>query len=1464
MTQPLTDAQLGIWYAHQLDPSGTGYQGAQYVDIDGPVDVPAFVAAVHRAVEETGTLRVTIADGPDGPVLAADLSPWRVEVTDVQEHDDPQAAAHARMAADLARPVDLSRGPLFTQALFVLGPRRHLWYQRAHHIVMDGYGHALVTRRVAELYARPGLPAQRFTSQQAMLDADAAYKASPARDADRAHWLEHLRGLPVPPATIAGRSAPVPGRFHRRSLVLPPGTADGLVRAAGNNAAQLSPALIAGVAAYLSRMTGARDVVLGLPTPGRVGAAAQAFAGTASNIVPLRVRVDGARTLPELTDQVAGAVWRALRRQRYRFEHLRRDLRTGDAVFGPLVNVLPFHRDLRFGEHPATVRGLAHGPVFDLSFSCVTDRAARDRVRIDLDANPALYSPSDLAGHTARFAVFLAALAQGAPIGTAPLRTADEAGPSPTAEPVQERRRIPGVHAMIAARVAEAPEAVAVVSGDDSLTYRELDERAARLAVRLRAHGARPGTLVALSLARTTRLPVALLAVLKTGAGYLPVDPSYPGDRIRFMLRDAAPVLLLTDDTDHVGTQVPVLGFDEPEAPEETADGTPALAGTPVVPEAPAYVIYTSGSTGTPKGVSVSAAAMAEFVDWGVTEFGTHRLRHVLAATSLNFDVSVFELFVPLAAGGTVELVPDLLALTERPWKGSLLSGVPSAVAGLLRQTAAPFAAETVVLAGEALPAALVAELRSHLSECEILNLYGPTEATVYATAWRASDDPQAKPLIGRPLAGRRAYVLDPALQPVPPGTEGELYLAGAGIADGYPGRPALTAQRFLADPFGRPGERMYRTGDLVRCTPDGDLDYLGRTDEQVKIRGFRIEPGEVESALAGCPGVTTAVVLAREDATGQKQLVAYVVGTASGAELRAHATATLPRHLVPAAFVSVDELPLNPNGKLDRAALPAPDFRGSAGSATPRDEREAAVRQAFADVLGIPDVGLDDDFFALGGHSLSATQVITRVRAALGTEVSLRVLFDHPTVSDLAAALTPRTAPAPAPAPAALERDVIPLSPGQRRLWFLDQMAGPSYTVPWAVRLTGHVDHGILRQALADTALRHEALRTVYPEVDGEPRQLVTDRLPDLTVHRIESDALDRAVQAELGTDWRLAESPPVRAVLFEIGPDDAVLLVVGHHIALDGWSLGLLGRDLSTAYAARRASRAPAWDPVTPYTEYALREQARDLTEQISYWRERLQGLPDRVELPVDRLRPAVANAEGAEARFTLDAETVSRAREVAAGAGASLFMVLHAALAALLTRLGAGTDIPIGAVVAGRTHPSYEDTIGCFVNSLVLRTDTSGNPSFADLLTAVRDADLVDYAHQDIGFDQVVEATQPVRSPAYHPLFQTMLSLRNTPPATLRLPGVRATPHPVALSSVKFDLTFQLAETEEGPIEGRLQYRTDLFEAQTAQALTERYARLLAAVVTDPARRIGSVDILTEAERRMFPSRPAGRTR
>ncbi|MEU5534710.1 amino acid adenylation domain-containing protein [Streptomyces sp. NPDC020362] len=1467
MTQPLTDAQLGIWYAHQLDPSGTGYQGAQYVDIDGPVEVPAFVAAVHRAVEETGTLRVTFADGPHGPVLTADTSAWRVEVTDLQGADDPRAAAHARMAADLARPVDLSHGPLFTQALYVLGPRRFLWYQRAHHIVMDGYGHALVTRRVAELYARPDLPARPFTGQGAMLEADAGYAGSPAQDADRAYWLEHLRGLPAPPPTIAGRTASVPGNFHRRTLVLPSDAADGLVRAAGDSAAHFSPALIAGVAAYLSRTTGARDVVLGLPTPGRAGASAQAFAGTASNIVPLRVRVDGSQTLPELTAEVSGAVWRSLRRQRYRFEHLRRDLRTGDAVFGPLVNVLPFHRDLRFGEHPATVHGLAHGPVFDLSFSCVTDRAVRDRVRIDLDANPALYTPSDLVGHSRRFPAFLASLAQGTPIATAPLGTSGEAVLLAPVPPAEERGQVPGVHALIAAHVAETPDAVAVISSDGSLTYRELDERAGRLADRLRARGARPGTLVALSLARTTRLPVALLAVLKTGAAYLPVDPAYPADRIRFMLRDAAPVLLLTDDTGRLETPVPTLSLDEHDEHDghDGHDGqAAATAVTPTPPGAAAYVIYTSGSTGTPKGVVVSAAAMAEFVHWAVTELGTRRLRHVLAATSLNFDVSVFELFAPLAAGGTVELVPNLLALAERPWKGSLLSGVPSAVAGLLQQTATPFDAETVVLAGEALPAALVAGLRERLPECEILNLYGPTEATVYATAWRAPDDPGARPLIGRPLAARRAYVLDSVLRPVPPGTEGELYLAGAGVADGYLGRPALTAQRFLADPFGRPGERMYRTGDLVRRNADGDLDYLGRLDDQVKIRGFRIEPGEVEAALACCPGVTAVAVVAREDATGHKQLVAYLVGTASGSEVRAHATGALPRHLVPAAFVTLDELPLSPNGKLDRAALPAPDFHGPAGpagSSTPRDEREAAVQQAFRDALGLTDVGLDDDFFELGGHSLSATQVIARVRVALGADVSLRILFDHPTVSALAAALPSGTVPAPAPA--ALDRDTIPLSPGQRRLWFIDQLAGPSYTVPWAVRLTGHVDHGLLREALADTAARHEALRTVYPETDGEPRQRITDRVPDLLVRRIEPAALDEAVHAELGTGWQLAERPPVRVVLFETGPDDAVLLVAAHHIALDGWSLGLLARDLSTAYDARGGGRAPDWEPVTPYSEYAMRERARDLTGQISYWRERLKGLPDCVDLPVDRPRPALANAEGAEARFTLDAETVSRARTVAAGAGASLFMVLHAALAALLTRLGAGTDVPIGAVVAGRTHPSYEDTIGCFVNTLVLRTDTSGNPAFGDLLASVRDADLADYAQQDIGFDQVVEATRPARSPAHHPLFQTMLSLRNTPPATLRLPGVRATPLPVALPSVKFDLTFQLAETGAGPIEGRLQYRTDLFEEETARALTERFTRFLAAVVADPARRIGSVDILTDAERRMFPSRAAGRT-
>ncbi|MFF5307667.1 amino acid adenylation domain-containing protein [Streptomyces sp. NPDC013161] len=1041
------------------------------------------------------------------------------------------------------------------------------------------------------------------------------------------------------------------------------------------------------------------------------------------------------------------------------------------------------------------------------------------------------------------------------------------------------------------ARVVRSPGAPAVVADGFSLSYGELDARANRLARLLVAEGVGPESVVAVCMERGVDLVVALLGVLKAGGAYLPVDPAYPAERMAFMLDDAAPVVVLT--TTRSGPTLPPdtrrITLDAPTV-TDTLDALAADAlrpderAAPTTPGHPAYVIYTSGSTGRPKGVLVEHRSVAGLLTWAGATFGADEFSRVLASTSLNFDVSVFEIFGPLVSGGSVEIVRDLLALAEEPRTFrpvSLISAVPSALARILGDEAPSARPRTVVLAGEALTADAVSSVRDAFPGARIANIYGPTEATVYSTAWYANDDSHGTPPIGLPISNARVYVLNARMEPVPAGVVGELYIAGGGLARGYLRRPALTAERFVAHPFGAPGERLYRTGDLVRRRADGNLEYSGRADEQVKVRGFRIELGEVQAAVTAHPSVAQAVVVARADRTADVRLVAYVVSV-TGAdtselahEIRQFTSDRLPGYMVPSAVVVLDALPLSVNGKLDRAALPAPDFAaaGTGAGRGPVTVREELLCAAFAEVLGLPSVGVEDDFFALGGHSLLATRLVSRVRAVLGVELPLRALFEVPTVAGLAARLT-EVGGARAGLVAVVRPERVPLSFAQRRLWFLGQLEGPgaTYNIPVGLRLRGELDRGALVVALRDVVVRHEVLRTVFPVgPDGEPYQQVreVDGLGwEVSVVDVSPGGLDAVVAEAAGYEFDLAAELPVRAWLFSTGPDEHVLLVTVHHIAGDGWSSGLLARDLSVAYGARCGGGAPDWAPLgVQYADYALwqRELLGGegdvdglLVSQVGYWREVLAGVPEELELPLDRPRPAVASHRGVRVPLGVGAELHARVRELARARGVTVFMVVQAALAVTLNRLGAGTDIPIGVAVAGRTDEALDDLVGFFVNTLVMRTDLSGDPTFTQILERVRETGLGAYGHQDVPFERLVEELAPTRSLARHPLFQVALTAQNDARTTVDLPGVRTERYGAGRPAAKFDLDITFGETFDAVgapagLRGALTAAADLFDPESAERIAGRLLRVLAAMTADPQLRPRAVDLLDEEERR-----------
>ncbi|MFF9762148.1 amino acid adenylation domain-containing protein, partial [Streptomyces caelestis] len=1033
------------------------------------------------------------------------------------------------------------------------------------------------------------------------------------------------------------------------------------------------------------------------------------------------------------------------------------------------------------------------------------------------------------------------------------------------------------LHELFAAQAARTPDAPALVCEGHELTYRALDRAADALARRLRSRGVRPGDAVGLFQDRSLDYVVTALAVLKTGGCYVPLDPRQPEERRAFILADTGAALLLTDRDDEHATAfagtVPVLRLTDDVT--EPAEHAPPL-DVPVHPDQLAYVMYTSGSSGTPKGVANTHRNVVELaLDpwWGAGE----RHRRVLAYSPPAFDSSTYELWVPLLSGGTAIVLPapklDIAelagALTEHRatavyFTTALFDAMASEAVGALAGL------EEIWTGGDVLSAPA---LRRVLEECPgttVVHAYGPTESTVFCSyqVFGPGERVVERLHLGVPMANTRMYVLDEGLRPVVPGVVGELYVAGSHLARGYVGRPGLSSERFVADPFGPAGERMYRTGDLARWNEHGEVVFEGRADQQVKLRGFRIEPGEIESALVVHPSVAQAAVVVREDRPGDKRLVAYVVGEADADTLHAHCAERLAEYLVPSAFVVLPELPLTANGKLDRRALPAPQAGGATGRA-PRTPAEEVLCGLFADILGVPAVSVDDDFFRLGGHSLLATRLVGRVRSALATELSLRDFFQCPTVARLAEHIAggAGTAPRPRLAVAPRSDEHLPLSAAQRRLWFLDQMEGPSatYNIPLAVTLTGAVDPELLRQALGDVLARHEVLRTSYPVHDGEPRQYIVP--PDevtvpLTTADVTEDELPDRIGEEAAHLFDLAAELPLHAALLRLAPERSVLVLVVHHIASDGWSTTPLMRDLTAACNARAEGTAPSWEPLpVQYADYALWQRdllAEQEETQLDHWRTALAGLPAESTLPPDRARPAVASYRGSTHTVHCPSGTHQALTALAGESGATLFMVVQAATVALLSRSGAGTDVPVGSLVAGRTDEALEDLVGFFVNTLVLRTDAGGDPTFRDLLDRVRETDLAAWTHQDLPFDRLVEALNPERSAARHPLFQVMLTLAEAAEPAPALPGVRAETGRPGMGTAKFDLTVNFYEHRDragrpSGLDIVLEYATDLYDPATIETAADRLTRVLDAVITDPDVRVADIELLTRDQRR-----------
>ncbi|MFB6595228.1 amino acid adenylation domain-containing protein, partial [Streptomyces diastaticus] len=1480
---PLTPLQTGMVFHALAEPDSPSYLEQFSFTLDGARDLPALAAAWQRAVEGADALRVSVAwrdlgrpvqvvhERAELPVRTLDWS----ELTAAAR----EAALRDLLADDLARGLDLEAPPLMRLTLIRCAEEsvRVVW--TFHHLLLDGWSTAALLSDVLTGYAA-------LTGARPAPRAEAARSRAPFRE-----YVEWLSAQPTAPGLaywktrLAGFEEPTPLPYDRPST----GRA-GHGQSSRHVVHDLSEALSSRVTAFtrqngltvnavvqgawallLAQYAGEGDVVFGTTVSGRPAElpGAEEILGLFINTQPVRVGVPPRARVAGWLAGLQAAQVEARRHEHLPLSALETELPPGTPLFDSLVVFENYPVDTEEpGRFGLSLRDIEVTET--TNYPLVLTAYDGARFRFDLGYDPARFDAATVRRLAAHLAHLVDAL------------TADgdaELAAVPVL-PETERARVLGewgrgaesavgrsVVEVFAERVAATPDAVAVSTGDTAVTYRQLDRRAERLAHALVERGVTAESRVGLLLERSADVVVAMLAVLKAGGAYVPLHAGHPEDRVRDILDRSGTTLLLTDRDQPSPAGVATL--DPRTLPEAPASGPLP----PAHPSSLAYVMFTSGSTGVPKGVAVTHADITALAADRRFAGGAHD--RVLFHSPHSFDAATYEVWTPLLTGRTLVVATEDLTTTtirEAVADGVTALWITAALFGVLvEEDPECFTGiREVWTGGDAVPHHAAHTLLTHHPDLTLVNGYGPTETTTFAVSGplTAGDVAAGPAPLGTPMDNMRTYILDGALRPVPVGVPGELYLGGTGVARGYHDQPRLTAERFIPDPH-HPGGRLYRTGDLARWRTDGRIDFLGRTDTQVKIRGYRIETGEIETALLSHPAVARSCVLAREDQPGTKYLAAYVVldpdaghgpdrspGTTADA-LRAHLAESLPEYMVPAVFTTVEAIPLTVNGKVDRRALPVPEFTAPGAAYTaPRTETERALCAVWAEVLGLARVGVEDDFFALGGDSISSLKIVSRVRTALGTHLTPRALFDHPTVAGLAEAVAP-AARETGVVPVARDGAPLPLSYAQERLWFLDDFArgGVEYNVVTALRLTGRLDRAALSAAVDGLVARHEALRTTFEAVDGRGTQVVHPRL-DVPVRTAE---LDEALDLAASVPFDLRTGPLLRVLLARTAEDAHVLLLAMHHIVTDGWSMGIITRELSELYAAAvRGEEAVLPALPAQYPDFAVWQRDRHagdaLEADLAYWRGKLEGL-EPLELPTDRPRPAVRDAAGSQYAFAVPAELTERLTRAGRDGRASLFMVLTAVTQLLLARYTGRRDISLGTVVSGRERAETEGLVGFFANTLVLRSTVDEARSFGEFLAEVRQTVLDAFAHQDVPFSRLIEELAPERDTSRTQLVQAMLVLQNTPPAALELPGVRVEEFLPPRDTAQFDLHLEFQPDAHGGLEG-LAVHSDLFDGATVARLVRHWLTLADRLTADLAeageRPLLSYDFLEAAER------------
>jgi amino acid adenylation domain-containing protein len=1491
---PLSYAQERLWFMHQLEPDSAGYNLPGAVTVRGPLDSDQLERAFNLIIARHESLRTVFAsENGRARQRILDRLDFRLDRIDLSDRAEPHAEALRICRDDAAAPFDLAHGPLIRAKVLRIAAGEHVLMLNMHHIISDGWSIGVLInelRAIMEAY-RDGrepelapLPIQYLDYsiwQREWLQQDGVL------DKQLAYWQQKLAGLPE--SLDLATDFPRPGvqsfagatqRFAWDAQL----TAQ-LRRLAEQRGGTLYMALLAACNVLLHRYSGQQDICIGSPIANRQYGQTDGLIGMFVNTLALRNQIAPEDSFVAFFDRVRTTCLEAYENQDAPFEKLVDLVRPQrNLAISPLFQIMLVLQNVDMGAPDAAIERYAVDSgisKFDLTFEFTE---TPEGLTGSVEYCTSLYKPQTIDRMIAHLELLCRAIVS-AP--DAEVREFDFIGAA-------ERQRLlvdfndtraaypvdACLHDLFIAKVAEHANDVAVVCGAEQLTYEQLFTRSRDLALYLQSQGVEPDRLVGLCMDRTLDMIAGMLGILQAGGAYVPLDPNYPDDRLAYMVRDSQAAVVLTQESLEAnlrsllpaGTQVIALDrqWAEIDAHVAALKASGIELQTFVTPHHLSHVIYTSGSTGNPKGVAIEHHSPVTLVHWASEVYSKEELRGVLAATSICFDLSVYEIFVTLANGGTIYLVPNALGLVDLAQRDrvTLINTVPSAGEELVRLSAIPDSVLTINLAGEPLSRLLVDKLYDTTRVRKVYDLYGPSEDTTYSTYTLRKKNAPAT--IGRPIANTQVYILDAQGKLQPIGVPGELHISGDGLAREYLNRPELTREKFVANPF-EPGTRMYKTGDLARWLDDGTIQYHGRIDTQVKVRGFRIEMGEIEARLAEFAGIQDAAVIAQGEGAN-KQLVAFYRSKdgapLSNDELRGHLGRTLPEYMIPAAFVSLPAIPLNPNGKVDRRALMKMDVAMTSGRAyvAPRNDSERRLAAVWAEVLNRPaeSIGIHDDFFELGGHSLLATQLISKIRSEFEIDLPLKTLFERTNVAALAE-LIAATAKSDLPEIRRVDRtqyESLPLSFAQERLWFIHQLEPDSagYNVPAAVLVRGSLNVDVLEEAFRRVIARHESLRTIFPNVGGQARQQILDRA-GFTVNRIDlrghADAeaeARRICRADASTPFDLANGPLLRAKAIRIADDQHILLLNMHHIVSDGWSIGVLIREIGIMMDALQRGEEPALAPLpVQYADYSVWQRewlagGGHLDRQLAYWQKKLAGLPESLDLATDHPRPSMQSFAGATHAFRIDRELSTQLEQLATREGGTLYMVLLAAFKTLLHRYTGQSDICVGSPIANRNYGETEGLIGMFVNTLALRDHVESGQTFVELLSRVKETCLEAYEHQDAPFEKIVDLVHPQRNLAVSPLFQVMLILQN-----LGLGALDSRMERYALDTgiSKFDLSVEFTETPDG-LAGVIEYSTALYKGETIERLASHFTALCRAIVETPTAELRRLDFLGDAEK------------